>query len=121
MPTILLVDDNTAYREGIRRVLEYAGYNVIPAENGAVALSLIQQEKSDLIVSNNDMPEMTGIEFLQAVKADEQLKTIPFVMITGHSEENFAKSVRSLGADEIIVKPVKVDDLLSLLPQLLKQ
>jgi CheY-like chemotaxis protein len=121
MPTILHVEDNIAYREGIRHVLEYAGYNVIPAENGAIALSLIQQKNCDLILSNNNMPEMTGIEFLQAVKADEQLKTIPFVMITGHSEESFAKNVRNLGADEIIVKPIKVDDLLSLLIKLLNR
>jgi len=120
MPTILFVDDNKAYREGIRRVLEYAGYKVIPAENGVTALSLIQQKQSDLILSVHYMPEMTGIEFLEAVKADEQLKTIPFVMLTGNSEEHFVESVRDLGADEIIIKPVKVDDLLTVLLKLLK-
>jgi CheY-like chemotaxis protein len=119
MPTLLLVDDNRDYRETTQEVLEMEGYTVVPAENGAVALSLIQQSTPDLILSNGNMPVMTGFELLRAVKADAQLKTIPFVLITGRSDStDFA---RSLGADAVLVKPVPTDELLSLLTSLLKR
>ena len=118
MSTVLLVDDNKDYREVTQEVLEMEGYSVVPAENGAVALSLIQQSTPDLILSNGNMPVMTGFELLQAVKADAQLKAIPFILVTGRSDSlDFA---RSLGADAVLVKPVPPDELLSLLNKFLR-
>jgi CheY-like chemotaxis protein len=119
MPTILLVDDNRDYREITQEVLEMEGYIVVPAENGAVALSLIQQSNPDLILSNGNMPIMTGFELLQAVKADAQLKAIPYILVTGRSDST--NLARSLGADMVLVKPVPTDELLSLLSRLLKR
>jgi CheY-like chemotaxis protein len=121
MPTILLVDDDTTHRDAIRSFLEYIGYSVIPAENGKIALFLIRHIKSDLILSDKDMPLMTGLEFLQTVKADERLKAIPFVMFTRDLEESSAKSIRHLGAEELIRKPVDMDRLQSLIDNLLLQ
>jgi CheY-like chemotaxis protein len=120
MPTILLVDDNKDYREGIAELLESYDYSVIQAWNGTVALSLIHQSKPDLIISNGNMPVMDGIELLRALKADEQLKTIPFIMVTGRSESSFGDAARTLGADAVILKPIGIEELLALLRKLLK-
>ena len=111
MPTILLAEDDKDYRELIQEVLEMESYTVVPAENGAVALTLIQQSKPDLILSDGNMPVMTGLELLQAVKADQQTKTIPFVIVTGRND--IADAARSLGADAVFLKPVQTDKLLS--------
>jgi len=120
MYSVLLVDDDEDYREEIMKVLEVEGYNVIAVEDGEAALPLIRQKKPDIILSNGYMPKMTGVELLRAIKADEELKPIPFVLITGSSDTNFADVARNLGADEIIVKPVEVEALLPLLHKLLK-
>jgi two-component system, sensor histidine kinase and response regulator len=120
MPTILLVDDNRDYRESTGEVLEMEGYTVVLAENGAVALALLQQSKPDLILSNGNMPVMTGLELLQAVKADEQLNTIPFILVTGRNEESFLMVARNLGVTEVMLKPVLPEQLLELLSKFLK-
>jgi CheY-like chemotaxis protein len=119
MNTILVVDDNKEYREGMLEVLELSGYTAIPAENGAVALNLLRQKGADLVLSNGQMPLMTGLDLLQSMKADEQLQAIPFVMITGHTEANFAIRARDLGAAAVLSKPVQLDDLLLLVERLL--
>ena len=121
MYTIVLVDDDQVYRETLTEALQFEGYHVIPAENGAVALSLMQQGKPDAILSNGNMPVLTGIELLQAVKADEQLQTIPFILITGEREDGLAKVARDLGADAVVLKPILLDDLYALLRNFLQQ
>ena len=118
MLTILLADDNQDYREVTQEVLEIEGYSVVPAENGAIALTLIQQSNPDLILSNGNMPVMTGLELLQFIKADEQLKTIPFILVTGRND--IAGTARSIGADAVFLKPVQTDKLLSQISNLLK-
>jgi DNA-binding NtrC family response regulator len=62
---------------------------------------------------------MTGLDLLKAMKADAQLQAIPFVMITGHTEANFAVRARDLGAAEVLSKPVQLDKLLLLVESLL--
>jgi CheY-like chemotaxis protein len=119
MHTILVVDDNKEYREGMLEVLELAGYTGIPAENGAVALDLLRQNGADLVLSNGHMPLMSGVDLLKAIKADEQLQAIPFVMVTGHTEAGFGSIARDLGAAEVLSKPVKLDKLLLLVERIL--
>jgi adenylate cyclase len=120
MATILLVDDNHEYRELTREVLEMEGYSVLTAANGARAFDLMQQQKPDLVLTDATMPIMTGIELLQAIRADEQLKLIPIVMVTGRGSEDFLRSLRQSGADAILLKPVLMDKMLMLVRQLLQ-
>jgi CheY-like chemotaxis protein len=121
MPTIFLVDDDKNFREVIREILELEGYTVILAENGAVAQTLLQQLIPDLILSDSLMPVMTGLELLQAVKADIRFKFIPFVLVAGNSTENFTRGAHMLGADTVLVKPVTTHELLSTIDNLLTQ
>jgi len=103
---ILVVDDFLTMRRIIINLLRQLGFsNVTEAADGVQALERVQGEKIDLIVSDWNMPNMTGIEFLQHVRADEKLKHIPFIMVTAEGKrENVIAAVQA-GVNNYIVKP----------------
>jgi len=104
---ILIVDDFPTMRKIVKGVLKQLGFsNVIEAEDGLKALeSLRQNPNVEFIVSDWNMPNMTGLEFLKAVRADPKVKHIPFLMITAEAEkENIIEAVKS-GVSNYVVKP----------------
>lgn len=119
MTKILITDDDSDYRASIIELLQMEGYTIIDAENGAVALRLIGEESPDLILCDVDMPLLNGIEVLRAVKRDETTRHIPFVTITGRSDNETIAAIKSLGASAYIRKPMVVQELLNLLHTLL--
>ena len=102
----LLVDDFSTMRRIVRNLLNELGFtNVEEAEDGAVALAKLHEGSFEFIVSAWSMPNMDGLTLLQNVRADTQLKTLPFLMITAEAKkENIAAAVRA-GASSYIVKP----------------
>ena len=101
---VLVVDDFSTMRKIIKNVLKQIGIeSVVEAENGKMALDLLKKEEVDLIISDWIMPEMTGIDFLKACKADENIKKIPFVMVTAEAQKgNIMEAIKS-GVDNYIV------------------
>jgi CheY-like chemotaxis protein len=79
---ILVVDDDPALRELVRRLLEREGYAVQEAENGRAALARLREAPPGLIVLDLMMPEMDGFEFVSAVRSDEDWRTIPIIVVT---------------------------------------
>src|SRR4029077_17858704 len=80
---ILVVDDASAMRRIVRGLLKELGFKHIrEAENGQVALQELKKKKADFVVSDWNMPVMTGIDLLRAIRADESLKSIPVLMVT---------------------------------------
>jgi CheY-like chemotaxis protein len=118
MYTVLIVEDNKEYRDDLAEMLELEGYGVLGAANGAVALSLMKQQIPNVIVADDKMPFMTGSELIQAVKADKQLQTIPFIMLTGSNQSE--ETLLGLGAEIVLLKPIEICELLSFLDKLLK-
>lgn len=109
---ILVVDDFATMRKIIRNVLKQIDLdNVIEAESGKHALNTLKTEEVDLIISDWIMPEMTGIEFLKACKEDENLKKIPFIMVTAEAQKGNILEAIKLGVDNYIVKPFTPDKL----------
>lgn len=105
--SILIVDDFPTMRKIVRQVLRQLGYNnVQEAEDGAAALTLLRQRGNiEFIISDWNMPNMTGIELLKAVRADSNLKQLPFLMVTAEADkENIIEAVKS-GVSSYIVKP----------------
>jgi len=104
---ILVVDDFPTMRKIVRQVLRQLGYNnVHEAEDGEAALRMLKQ-KSDIefVISDWNMPNMTGIELLKAVRAEQSLKGLPFLMVTAEADkENIVEAVKS-GVSSYIVKP----------------
>lgn len=109
---ILVVDDFSTMRRIIKNLLKQLGYsNVDEAEDGSQALTRLKSEKYEFIVSDWNMPNMTGLELLQAVRADGSLKDIKFLMVTAEAlQENVIAAVQA-GVNNYIVKPFTADTL----------
>ncbi len=103
---VLVVDDFATMRRIVKGVLKQLGFSdIIEAEDGNSALEELKKEKVGLIVSDWNMPNMTGLDLLKAVRADAQLNGIPFVMVTAEGQkENVVEAVKA-GVSNYIVKP----------------
>jgi two-component system chemotaxis response regulator CheY len=103
---VLIVDDFATMRRILRNILKQIGFtDIAEADDGATALKELKKEKYDLILCDWNMPEMPGIDLLKALKADEQLKNIPFVMVTAEAQkDNIIEAVKT-GVSSYIVKP----------------
>ena len=103
---VLVVDDFATMRRIVKGVLKQLGFNdIIEAEDGAMALKELQKEKVGLIVSDWNMPNMTGLDLLKAVRSDTKLKDTPFLMVTAEGQkENVVQAVQA-GVSNYIVKP----------------
>ena len=109
---ILIVDDSLAMRRIVRRTLRQAGYGdheCVEAENGKIALEKVAAEKPDLVLCDWNMPEMNGIEFLRALRA--QGDSTPFGFITTEGTEDMRNEARDAGAAFLLAKPFKADDM----------
>lgn len=102
----LVVDDFSTMRRIVRNLLKDLGFvNVQEAEDGVDALKKLRAEPFDFVVSDWNMPNMTGIELLQAVRGDASLKHLPVLMVTAEAKkENIIQAAQS-GASGYIVKP----------------
>lgn len=103
---VLVVDDFATMRKVVRNMLRQLGVdNVTEAENGDEGYRMAKAGDYGLIVSDWNMPIMTGLEFLKAVRADEQTKATPFLMVTAEAlKENIIQAIQA-GASNYIVKP----------------
>ena len=103
---ILSVDDFSTMRRIIRTLLKQLGYrNVIEADDGTTALGMLREEPVDMIISDWNMPHMTGLELLKAVRADSRLQKIPFLMVTAEAEKANIIAAVQAGVNNYIVKP----------------
>lgn len=102
----LVVDDFATMRRIVRNLLKELGYtNSEEAEDGAAALNLLRSAKFDFVVSDWNMPNMTGLELLKNIRADESLKTLPVLMITAEAKKENIIEAAHAGANGYIVKP----------------
>lgn len=103
---ILVVDDFMTMRRIVRNILRQLGFtNIEEAEDGLRALIKLRAQRCDLVISDWNMPKMSGLEFLRAMRADVNLRHIPFLMITAEAlRENIISAVQA-GVDGYIVKP----------------
>ncbi len=109
---ILIVDDFATMRKVIRNLLKQVGYeNILEAEDGVSALRVLKAQKVDLIISDWNMPNMTGFELLKAVRADADLGKTPFLMVTAEAlQDNVVAAVKA-GVSNYIVKPFTAEVL----------
>jgi two-component system chemotaxis response regulator CheY len=102
----LIVDDFSTMRRIVRGLLKEMGCNnADEAEDGAVALAMLKANKYDFVVSDINMPNMNGFDLLKAVKAEENLKHIPVLMVTAEARKEDIVMAAQSGAAGYIVKP----------------
>ncbi|NJR66965.1 MAG: response regulator, partial [Leptolyngbyaceae cyanobacterium CRU_2_3] len=95
---ILLVDDDITLRTALIRYLQNRGYSVIDASSGIEALTLIEQNPPDLIVSDVMMPEMDGLEFCRRLRATRLGQLVPFIFLSSRSEVDDRVQGHQMGA-----------------------
>jgi len=118
--TILLVEDETANRNAVKRLLRKAGYRFLEAANGEEGLELVAAESIDLILLDLGMPVMDGYTFLEKFRQLEQGRVIPVCVMTAWSDAISRRRVIDLGADDFIAKPVDTTELETRVKSLLR-
>jgi two-component system, chemotaxis family, chemotaxis protein CheY len=102
----LIVDDFSTMRRIVRGLLKEIGYhNAEEAEDGAVALNMLKNGKFEFVVSDINMPNMTGFDLLSAIKKDDTLKHLPVLMVTAEARKEDIVRAAQDGAAGYIVKP----------------
>lgn len=109
---VLVVDDMSTMRRIVKNVLRQIGFSdIVEAENGQDALTKLKAGGFGLVVSDWNMPIMQGIDLLRAVRADANLKTLPFLMVTAEAQkENLIEAVQA-GVSNYVVKPFTAEVL----------
>jgi two-component system chemotaxis response regulator CheY len=102
----LVVDDFSTMRRILRNLLKELGFvNVQEAEDGVDALNKLRAGEFDFVVSDWNMPNMSGIELLRAIRADEKLKKLPVLMVTAEAKKENIIEAAQAGASGYVVKP----------------
>ncbi|APV49105.1 hypothetical protein BWI17_05075 [Betaproteobacteria bacterium GR16-43] len=112
---VMVVDDSLTVRKITSRMLTREGYEVITAKDGVDALQQLQDVKPDCILLDVEMPRMDGFEFARNVRADEETKRIPIIMITSRTADKHRNHAKDLGVNEYMGKPYQEDQLLALI------
>ena len=112
MKKILVIEDEPAMRANLRDILELENFSPLLAANGSEGIAVAKRELPDLILCDVQMPKQDGYEVLAALRADVATARIPFIFLTAKGERADVRTGMNLGADDYLVKPVRVDDLL---------
>ena len=103
---VLVVEDNSALANVLTFNLKRSGYDVTIARNGREAWDILQNRSADLVVADHQMPEMSGIELCQKIRGHEQMREIPFILVTAKQMELDIDWIRSeLGITKTFSKP----------------
>ncbi len=121
MKRILLVDDHAMARQTLKLFLEHHGYACQEAEHGAAAFAWLEQgQQVDLIISDNHMPVMTGLEFLLHVKAHAHFSSIPFILYSGNITDEIQRQAHQAGAMAVLNKPYNFSDFVAIVTKALE-
>jgi chemosensory pili system protein ChpA (sensor histidine kinase/response regulator) len=116
----MVVDDSLSNRKALSITAQQLGYKTITAIDGQDALEQIKQNIPDLILSDLEMPRVNGLELAKAVRDDDELAHIPFVMITSRATNKHRKQAQLAGANDYLIKPVDRETLQNHLEKWLK-
>ena len=118
--TIMIVDDSSTMLMSLRNSLEIAGFKVLEATDGSVALKTLQGgARPDLIITDINMPIMGGIEFISKARALAGFRFIPILALTTESQQGKRDEAKKLGATGWLLKPVSGTDLNKIIKQVL--
>lgn len=109
---ILIVDDFATMRRIVKNILVQLGYkNIVEADDGTTALDMLKNEKIDLIISDWNMPKMTGLDLLKTVRSNDATASLPFIMVTAEAQQhNIIQAVKAK-VSQYIVKPFTAETM----------
>jgi DNA-binding NarL/FixJ family response regulator len=112
MKKILIIEDEPTTRDNLCEILVMEGFTPLAAANGNIGVTTALRELPDLILCDVTMPELDGHGVLSALRAEAATRQIPFIFLTAKGERQDVRAGMNLGADDYLIKPVEVDDLL---------
>ena len=118
--TCLIADDFNTTRRIIKNTLNDLGFTCLEAENGVEALAIIQQLTLNLVIADTHMPEKNGMELLEDIRADDNLKDLPVVLTMIEPLEELISEGEELGMNDYLVKPFDVFSLSKLLDKVIE-
>lgn len=118
MAMIVLAEDHDDIRYAVTRALQRAGHEVLATADGLSALDAIRQHRPDVVVTDVDMPRMTGLELCRAIRADDALRHIPVVLASGSLLPGDTRAAE-VGASDTLLKPFLPAQLLACLARFL--
>jgi len=119
---ILIVDDFSAMRQIIRNLLHELGFdNTSEADNGQTALPMLKAGNFDFLVTDWSMPDMDGLTLLKTVRADEQLRDLPVLMVTAEAKREQIVDAAEAGVNAYIVKPFTAATLKDKIDKIFRQ
>jgi len=118
---ILIVDDFVTMRRILKNILRQLGFvKMVEADDGTTALELLKKTHIDLIISDWNMPRMTGLELLKAVRGMEETKDLPFLMVTAEAQKQHVINAVKAGVSNYVVKPFTAEQIQEKLNKILK-
>lgn len=111
MPLIVVMEDDADIRTLMVYLLNHEGYDVLAADNGSKGLELIESHRPDLIISDVQMPGMTGFQVLEAVRQNPAIASTPLILLTALHERTHMRHGMTAGADDYITKPFEPSEL----------
>ncbi len=109
---VLVVDDFSTMRRIIKNILRQLGFNnVVEADDGTTAWEVLNKDKIEFIISDWNMPQMTGIELLRKVRASEDYGRLPFLMVTAEAQQANIIEAAQAGVSNYIVKPFTAETM----------
>jgi CheY-like chemotaxis protein len=121
MTRVLVVDDSISVRKALERILAPQQLNVLAAESGEKALSMMPEAQPDLVIADVVMPGMTGFELCQTLKNDMNYQHIPIMLISGIVNASVENQARQAGAVAVVKKPFTPDDLFPKIKQAMQK
>lgn len=118
--TILLIEDDETIRKALSRMLEAEGYRVRAAVDGTQLSDLLDDTPLDLIMMDIGLPWVNGLELAEMMKAHEQLKAIPLILISGRSSKEDIKKGFAAGCDDYLTKPFDLEKIKKTIATLLQ-
>jgi two-component system chemotaxis response regulator CheY len=116
---VLVVDDFATMRKIVRNILKQIGFtNIVEADDGANAMEIIKNEKVDFVVTDWNMPNMTGLELLKNIRAEDRAKDVPVLMVTAEGLANNVVDAVKAGVDNYIVKPFTAETVQAKIEQI---
>lgn len=118
---VLIVEDNELNMKLFEDLLEAHGYKTFKTRDGTNVLELARLHKPDLILMDIQLPEVSGIEVTQWLKADEELKHIPVIAVTAFAMKGDEEKIRQGGCEDYISKPISINEFMKVVQKYLDQ
>jgi len=117
--TVLAIDDNVQMLGEFKNMLS-ANYDLRVAKSAVEAISFLNREYTDIILLDIEMPNISGFEFLGDIKQIPSYEKVPVIIVSGNTSAEFLEKAKHSNASDVLIKPVKLDELISIIEKNLK-